>query len=162
MNSLIAANISQRPLRTAISIVGVALGVVLVTLFVGLARGITRNAAERQSNVDAEDRFLPAVNVTLAGNALMLPARNALAILHRPQPTAEDPDIEPIPRITGIAAASPVGEYVQSGAAGLGFEMVDGLDYTSFTQCTHLTISEGRGLGDGRTPGSEYEAIVDQ
>ena len=36
-DSLIVANIRQRPLRTAISITGVALGVILVVLFVGLA-----------------------------------------------------------------------------------------------------------------------------
>ncbi|MFY9570566.1 MAG: ABC transporter permease, partial [Blastocatellia bacterium] len=162
MDSLIAANISQRPLRTAISIIGVALGVVLVTLFVGLARGMMRDAAQRQSNVDAEVRFLPGGNITLAGNPLMLQARYADAILHGVQPTTEDPDLDPKPSITGVAAASPVGEYVQGSVAGLGFEMVDGLDYPSFIQTTHLTLVEGRGLGDGRTPGSEYEAIVDR
>jgi len=161
MASLIAANISQRPLRTAISIVGVALGVILVTLFVGLARGMMRNAVERQSNVDAEVRFFPSGDVTLAGNPLMLPARYADAILHGVQPTAEDPDIEPKPPISGVAAASAVGEYVQGSVAGIGFEMVDGLDYASFINTTHLTLAKGRGLSDGRTPGSEYEAIVD-
>ncbi|HXU07820.1 MAG TPA: hypothetical protein VN743_02405, partial [Blastocatellia bacterium] len=72
MDSLIAANITQRPLRTAISIIGVSLGVILVTLFVGLARGMTRDAAERQANVDAEVRFLSSSDPSLAGNPLML------------------------------------------------------------------------------------------
>jgi putative ABC transport system permease protein len=164
MNSLIAANISQRPLRTAISIIGVALGVILVTLFAGLARGMARDAAQRQSNVDAEVRFLSSGNMSLAGNPLMLPARYADAILHGVQPTPEDPDIEPKPPIAGVAATSPVGEYVQGGAsvAGVGFEIVDGLDYSSFIKTTRLNIAKGRGLGDGQTPGSEYEAIVDQ
>ncbi len=162
MNSLIAANISQRPLRTAISIIGVALGVILVTLFVGLARGMMHDAARRQSSVDAEVRFLPGGNISLAGNPLMLQARYADAILHGVQPTADDPDIEPKPSITGVAATSAVGEYVQGSVAGIGFEMVDGLDYASFINTTHLTLSKGLGLGDGRAPGTEYEAIVDQ
>lgn len=161
MDSLIAANISQRPLRTAISIIGVALGVILVTLFVGLARGMMRDAAQRQANVDAEIRFLPSGNVSLAGNPLMLPSRYADAILHGVQPTAEDPDIQPKPPIEGVTAVSPVGEYVQGSVAGIGFEMVDGLDYPSFVGTTHLTLTQGRGLGDGLTPGTEYEAIVD-
>src|SRR5713226_4195542 len=162
MDSLIAANISQRPLRTAISIVGVALGVILVTLFVGLARGMLRDVAQRQANVDAEIRFLPGGNISLAGNPLMLQARYADAILHGVQPTAEDPDIEPKPPISGVAATSPVGEYVQGSVAGIGFEMVDGIDYASFISTTHLTIALGRGLENGRTPETEYEAIVDR
>ena len=161
MDSLIAANISQRPLRTAISVTGVALGVVLVTLFVGLARGMMHDAARRQSGVDAEVRFLPGGNVSLAGNPLMLQARYAEAIRNGVQPTAEDPDIEPKPPISGVAATSAVGEYVQGSVAGIGFEMVDGLDYSSFIGTTHPTLSQGRGLGDGRVPGTEYEAIVD-
>jgi hypothetical protein len=88
MDSLIAANISQRPLRTDISVIGVALGVVLVTLFVGLARGMMHDAAQRQAGVDAEVRFLPGGNVSLAGNPLMLQARYAEAILNGVQPTA--------------------------------------------------------------------------
>ena len=78
------------------------------------------------------------------------------------QPTADDPDLEPKPPIEGVAAASSVGEYVQGSVAGIGFEMVDGLDYPSFIKTTHLTLSKGRGLSDGREPGTEYEAIVDQ
>ncbi|MEK6323784.1 MAG: ABC transporter permease [Acidobacteriota bacterium] len=162
MDSLIAANISQRPLRTAISIIGVALGVILVTLFAGLARGMMRDAARRQSSVDAEVRFLPGGNVSLAGNPLMLRAQYADAILHGVQPTAEDPDIEPKPPIPGVTATSPVGEYVQGSVSGIGFEMVDGLDYASFINTTHLTLTEGRGLGDGRSADTAYEAIVDR
>src|SRR5262245_42776102 len=113
MNSLIAANISQRPLRTAISVIGVALGVVLVTLFVGLARGMMHDAARRQSGVDAEVRFLPGGDIAMAGNPLMLRARYADVILEGVQPTAEDPDIEPKPPISGVSATSAVGEYVQ-------------------------------------------------
>jgi putative ABC transport system permease protein len=162
MDSLIAANISQRPLRTAISIIGVALGVILVTLFVGLARGMLRDVAQRQANVDAEIRFLSGGDISLAGNPLMLPARYADAITHGVQPTTEDPDLEPKPPISGVAATSAVGEYVQGSVAGIGFELVDGIDYASFIRTTHLTIVQGRGLADGRTPDTEYEAIVDR
>lgn len=162
MDSLIAANIGQRPLRTAISVVGVSLGVILVTLFVGLARGMTRDAAERQANVDAEIRVLPTTDPSLAGNPLMLRAGYADAFLHGVKPTSEDPDIEPKPPIAGVAAASPVGEYLQGSVAGIGFEMVDGIDYSSFIQTVRLNQLSGSGLGDGRTPDSAYQVIVDR
>lgn len=162
MDSLIAANITQRPLRTAISIIGVSLGVILVTLFVGLARGMTRDAAERQANVDAEVRFLSSSDPSLAGNPLMLREEYARAILHGVQPTADDPDLEPKPPIAGVAAASPVGEYLQPSIAGIGFEMVDGIEYSSFIQTANLNLVSGRGLTDNGTPESEYEVIVDR
>jgi putative ABC transport system permease protein len=164
MDSLIIANVKQRPLRTAVSVVGVALGVILVVLTVGLARGMMRDAAERQSNVDAELRFLPpgTVSSTTGANPLMLPTRYADAILRGVQPTAEDPDLEPKPPVPGVVAATPVGMWMQNSVGGIGFEFIDGIEYDSFIKTTSLNVVEGRGLGSGKTSGSEYEAIVDR
>jgi putative ABC transport system permease protein len=161
MDSLIGANIKQRPLRTAVSVIGVALGVILVVLFAGLARGMIRDAASRQANVDAEIRFLPGGNPSLQANPLMLPEAYADALIGGVKPSADDHDIEPIPPIPGIAAVTPVGEMIQSSLSGIGFETIDGIDYSSFVKTTQLRIAQGRPLGDGRQPGSEYEAIVD-
>jgi putative ABC transport system permease protein len=163
MDNLIVENIKQRPLRTAISVVGVALGVILIVLMVGLARGMTRDTGERQGNVDAEIRLLPeSLSTTSTASQLMVPTRLGTAIMEGTRPTAEDPDIPVRPPINGVKAVSPVGEYIQSSDFGIGFETVDGLDYASFIKTTQITIKEGRPIGDGRTPGSEYEAIVDQ
>jgi putative ABC transport system permease protein len=163
MDSLIAANLRQRPLRTAISVIGVALGVVLVVLTVGLARGMTRDAAQRQGNVNAELRMYPPGNISISSNPLMLRSRYADAILNGVKPTAEDPDLQPKPPIPGVIASTPVGEWIQSsGAVGLGFELIDGIDYESFVKTSQLNIVKGRGLRDGRTPDSEYEAIIDR
>ncbi|HSO74286.1 MAG TPA: FtsX-like permease family protein [Blastocatellia bacterium] len=162
MDSLIAANLRQRPLRTAISVSGVALGVILVVLFVGLSRGMMRDTIERQSNVEAEIRFLPAGKVSLQSNPLGLPAGYVDAIMRGVQPSADDPDLIPKPPVAGVTAVSPVGSWMQSSVGGIGFEIVDGIDYASFTRTTKLKIIAGRGLGDGLTPESEYEAIVDR
>jgi putative ABC transport system permease protein len=162
MNSLIAANIRQRPLRTAISVSGVALGVILVVLFVGLARGMMRDSIERQSNVEAEIRFLPAGRVSLQSNPLMLPVGYVDAIMRGVQPSADDPDLIPKPPVSGVTAVSPVGSWMQSSVGGIGFELVDGVQYDSFIRTTQLKIIAGRGLGDGLTPESEHEAIVDR
>ena len=162
MDSLIAANIKQRPLRTTISVTGVALGVILVVLFVGLARGMMRDAGERQANVDAEIRFLSGNGVSFTANPLMLREGYADAILHGVQPTVDDPDIVAKPPISGVAAVTPVGEWLQTGTGAIGFELVDGIDYATFIRCTSLRIVEGRGLSEGTDPGSAYEAIVDR
>ncbi|HEU4390940.1 MAG TPA: ABC transporter permease, partial [Blastocatellia bacterium] len=63
MDSLIAANVKQRPLRTAISMCGVALGVILIVLTVGMARGVLRDFVDRQSNVDAQIRVYPSGDI---------------------------------------------------------------------------------------------------
>ncbi|HSE96683.1 MAG TPA: ABC transporter permease [Blastocatellia bacterium] len=164
MDNLIVANIRQRPLRTAVSIIGVALGVILVVLVVGLARGTMRDSVERQTNVDAEIRFLPSGNLSFStgANPLMLQARYADAIANGVKPTEDDPDLVPKPPVPGVAAVSPVGEYMQPSAGGIGFEIVDGIDYPSFSKVTNIRIVEGRALTDGRTPEGRYEAIVDR
>jgi putative ABC transport system permease protein len=161
MDSLIVANVKQRPLRTAVSVIGVALGVILVVLTVGLAHGMMRDATERQSNVDAEIRFFASGTLSFTANPLMLREAFADAILNGVQPTAEDPDLKPIPPIPGVASVSPVGEWVQTSGGGLGFEMIDGVDYESFAKTTQIKIVEGRPLGDGRATGTEFQAIVD-
>lgn len=162
MDSLIAANISQRPLRTALSVIGVALGVILVLLFAGLARGMMRDSADRQANVDAEIRYASSANVQILANPLMLRAAYAEAFVKGVQPTEDDHDIKPKPPIPGVKAASPVGEYVQSSVGGIGFEIVDGIDYASFIKTTQLRVLEGRAISDGRALGSEYEVMVDR
>ncbi len=163
MNNLIIENIKQRPFRTAISVVGVALGVILIVLMSGLVRGVTRDTAERQSNVDAEIRFLSnEISNASTTNPLMMREAYADAILKGVKPTAEDPDLAEKPPITGVIAASPVGEFVKDSAGGIGFELVDGIDYESFIKVSSLRIAEGRGLGKGDTPESQYEVIVDR
>ncbi|HMG37392.1 MAG TPA: ABC transporter permease [Blastocatellia bacterium] len=162
MDSLISANISQRPLRTLISMSGVALGVILVLLFVGLARGMMGDAGQRQANVDAEIRVLPSNTYAFNANPLMLPQGYTDAFVHGINPTAEDPDLQPKPPIAGIAATSPIGEWLQTGTGSIGFEFIDGIDYASYTTTTRLNIVEGRGLSDGSTLDTAYEAIVDR
>src|SRR5258706_15473516 len=57
MNNLITANIRQRPVRTIVSIAGIALGVCLIMLFTGLARGMSNDLVRRNSNLQGEILF---------------------------------------------------------------------------------------------------------
>ena len=93
MDSLVVENVKHRPLRTAISVAGVALGVVLTVLTVGLAHGMMRNTAERQANVLAEIMFYPAGDFSPAtGQALtLLPRSRQTPASWAPADAAEEP-----------------------------------------------------------------------
>ena len=58
MDNLIRSNIRQRPIRTLVSVAGVALGVTLVMLFTGLTRGMS-NDMQRVSPVKSMTRVTP-------------------------------------------------------------------------------------------------------
>lgn len=54
MDNLIASNLTHRPGRTLASVAGVATGVILVALTVGLVRGMLRDRGQRDANLPAE------------------------------------------------------------------------------------------------------------
>jgi len=56
-------------LRSAISILGVALGVALVMLFTGLAHGMSDDLQKRSSNVTAELIFTRPGSIQLTGSS---------------------------------------------------------------------------------------------
>jgi putative ABC transport system permease protein len=147
MDSLVLENVKHRPLRTAISGAGVALGVVLTVLTVGLAHGMLRNTAERAANVLAEVMFYPAGDFSPAtGQALALDTIYGRAIIEG------TPRVRPI---AGIEAVSPVAQYLQTSASGIGFEIIEGVDFQSYEKVTALRVVEGREpVGD--------EAVVDR
>jgi putative ABC transport system permease protein len=141
---------------------GVALGVILIVLTVGLARGVLRDFVERQSNVEAQIRFLPAGDITATSSPLILERGYADAVMHGVTPPPDEPDVKPKPPIPGVAVATPVGEWFQSGAGvgGFGFELVDGIDCPSFVDATGMRIADGRLLA--QTAEGKFEALVDR
>src|SRR5262245_47041802 len=139
-DSLVTTNIRQRPMRTLISVIGVALGVVLIVLVVGLGRGMLKEQGKRSSNVGAELIFRRAGNITVTSTyVLNLPVQYA-------------PRLASIP---GVKAVSPVGQYLKASDQGFGMEIVDGVDYESYAKVSELKIQEGRPLADGN------EVIID-
>jgi len=57
MDNLVITNICRRPTRTIISVAGVALGVALVMLFTGLARGMSNDLRQLSDSMRAEIIF---------------------------------------------------------------------------------------------------------
>src|SRR5215210_2109157 len=129
MDNLVTANIRQRPIRLLVSIAGVALGVALVMLFTGLARGMSNDLQRRSSNVRAEIIF------TRPGSADNLTSSTA---------NLSTKYADELQRIEGVEAAVPVIRYIYQGGRGFGFEQVEGVDWAAFARMNEMRIVEGR------------------
>src|SRR5215510_7048220 len=75
MDNLVTSNIRQRPIRTLVSVAGVALGVSLVMLFTGLARGMANDLQRRATNVRAELIFMRPGAIQLTSTTANLDTR---------------------------------------------------------------------------------------
>ena len=129
MDNLIAANIRQRPVRSLVSVVGVALGVALVMLFTGLARGMSNDLQRRSQNLRAEIIFTrPGTMDNVTSSTANLSTKY----------------VERLKKIEGVDSAVPVIRYVIQGGSGFGFEQVEGVDWESFSQMNGLKLTEGR------------------
>ncbi len=141
MLELIIANLSVRPLRTLISVLGVAIGVVLIVLFTGLTEGMSNDMAKRASNWKAEIVF------TRPG-AMTYDSSNA------PLPTAY---AERLTQIEGVASVVPVIRYITSNSQStFGLQQLDGLDWEPFAEMNEMT------LVSGRAPRANNEIVVDE
>src|SRR5260221_14621848 len=67
MNKMIVSNLAHRPLRSAISIVAVALEVTLILLIVGFSLGMLNDSRKRQAGMGADVIGLPPGSANLAG-----------------------------------------------------------------------------------------------
>jgi putative ABC transport system permease protein len=148
LESLVIANIIERPTRTITSILGVAIGVVLIVVTVGLARGILYDTGRRESSIGAEIMFQPpgafSASVTTAPLTLPVPYCRRLG------------------QVPGVRAVTPVGRYIRSGAGGLGFEIIEGIadqpseGFTSYAEISGIRLAEGRPIS------SDNEILVDR
>ena len=111
MDNLVTSNIRQRPIRTLVSVAGVALGVALVMLFTGLARGMSNDLQRRATNVRAELIFMRPGAIQISSNAANLDTRY----------------VDRLKQIEGQEAL-PVFRYFNPGTKGFGFEQLDGVD----------------------------------
>jgi putative ABC transport system permease protein len=147
MRDLLLANLLARPVRSLSSVAGIALGVVLILVTVGLARGMLRSSGEREGNLRAEIVFLPpgglGAGVTTA--PLTLPVAYADAIAGIP----------------GVASTTPVARYVRSGARGIGFELIEGVRFEASDARASYPSVTGISIVRGRAPSSEREIVVD-
>jgi putative ABC transport system permease protein len=140
MDNLVVSNIRQRPIRTLVSVAGVALGVCLVMLFTGLARGMSDDLQRRASNVRAEIIFTRPGSMQLTGSTANLSTKY----------------VESLKQIEGVSEALPVIRYVSQGGAGFGFEQIEGVEWEPFARVNELRIVSGR------APQAADEIVVDE
>jgi putative ABC transport system permease protein len=143
MDSLVFSNITHRPVRTLVSIIGIGIGVLLIVFTVGLAHGLLRERGKREGNVKAEIMVRPSGTVGLAGSDFGMPVTRAAEIA----------------RVPGVAAAVPLGQNFVSNKgdnATFGGRLVDGIEYDQYAPVAGMTIISGRKLGL-----TGDEAIVD-
>jgi putative ABC transport system permease protein len=129
MLELVLANLRVRPFRTLISVIGVALGVVLVILFTGLARGMTNDLAKRAANWKAEIVF------TRPGGMDTMSSNTAVNLAYAKK----------LLEIDGVKATVPVIRYVSPDSRSKwGIKQVDGVDWQPFADMNGMQLVEGR------------------
>src|SRR5258708_27718691 len=67
MNKMIVSNLAHRPLRSAISIVAIALEVTLILLIVGFSIGLLNDSRSRQAGIGADVIVLPPGSANIVG-----------------------------------------------------------------------------------------------
>ncbi|HUF03791.1 MAG TPA: FtsX-like permease family protein [Aridibacter sp.] len=141
MLELILANLRVRPFRTLISVIGVALGVVLVLLFTGLARGMTDDMAKRAANWKAEIVFTRPGSTGITSSNANVSTRYQERLLE----------------IEGVRATVPVIRYISANSnARWGIEQIDGVEWGPFSEMN------GIGIVEGRAPQANDEVVVDE
>lgn len=140
MDSLVFSNIAHRPARTAVSVLGTGVGVLLIVFTVGLAHGVLHERGRRESNIGAEIMIRASGSISLGGGSqFTLPVSHAAEIA----------------TIPGVRAATPIGQTLDKSDSGFGQRLIDGIKYDEYASLAHISIREGRKLESGD------EAIID-
>ena len=140
MDNLVTSNIRQRPIRTLVSVAGIALGVALVMLFTGLARGMSNELQRRATNVRAELIFMRPGAVQLTATTANLDTRY----------------VDRLKTIEGVEEALPVIRHFTQGTKGIGIEQIDGVDWNAYAAMNAINMDEGRG------PQGLNEVVIDE
>src|SRR5215208_547311 len=127
MDNLVTSNIRQRPIRTLVSVAGIALGVSLIMLFTGLARGMSNDLQRRATNVRAELIFMRPGAVQLTATTANLDTRY----------------IDRLKAIEGVEEALPVIRHFNQGNKGIGFEQIDGVNWDAYARMNGINMVAG-------------------
>ncbi|MET0751779.1 MAG: ABC transporter permease [Pyrinomonadaceae bacterium] len=130
MDSLVFSNMLHRPARTAVSILGIAVGVLLIVFTVGLANGTLREQAKREANVGAEIFFRASGTLGMSGSeSFRLPVTM----------------VQEIRKVEGVASAVAIGQNsVDAPDNNTGKRLVDAVNFDDYASISGLRIIEGR------------------
>lgn len=145
MDNLVFSNMMHRPARTIVSIVGIAIGVLLIVFTIGITNGSLRGRAERDANVGAEIFFSGAGSSILSSDSFLLHITLK----------------KELEKIEGVQIAIPIGQNSVSASGDktgstTGSRLIDGINFEEYSKIVGITIREGRAF----EPKSD-EAIID-
>ena len=140
MDNLVTSNIRQRPIRTLVSVAGIALGVSLIMLFTGLARGMSNDLQRRATNVRAELIFMRPGAIQLTAMTANLDTRY----------------VDRLKAIEGVEEAVPVIRHFFQGSGGIGIEQIDGVPWNLYAQMNGINLTAGR------APENLNEVVIDE
>lgn len=142
MNSLVFSNMLHRPARTVVSVLGIAVGVLLIVFTVGLSNGTMRERAKRESNVGAEIFFRASGSLGISGaESFRLPV-------------SLKSEIE---NTEGVQTAVPIAQNtVSTNDNNTGSRLVDGVNFDQYASVVGINIIEGRKFGE-----TADEAVID-
>lgn len=142
MDNLVFSNMLHRPARTVVSVLGIAVGVLLIVFTVGLANGSIREQASREANV---------------GAALFMRASGSLGMsgsesFRLPQSLAAD-----VASVEGVARAVAIGQNsVDATDNNTGKRLIDGITFEEYAAISSIQIVQGRVFANGSD-----EVIID-
>ncbi|CAN5504582.1 ABC transporter permease [soil metagenome] len=130
MDNLVFSNMLHRPARTVVSVLGIAVGVLLIVFTIGLANGSMRERATREANVGAEIMFWASGAVGMSGSeSFRLPVSMA----------------QEIEKVEGVKTVVPIAQNsVSADDSNTGSRLVDGVNFDEYASVAGLKIIEGR------------------
>jgi putative ABC transport system permease protein len=140
MDNLVLSNMTHRPARTFVSVLGVGVGVLLIVFTVGLAHGVLRERGRRESEVGAEIMMRPS-GATGMGSVQRFTLPASLA--------------DEVQKIEGVRAVAPLGVNTDASDTGFGLRVIDGVDFERYARLSGIHLVEGRAPQEGD------EAVVD-
>lgn len=141
MDNLVLSNLAHRPVRTCVSVLGTAVGVLLIVFTVGLAHGMLHEHGRREANIHAEIMVRAPGTIGMGGNdTWVLPVSDA----------------SDLAAIEGVRAAVPIGQRLdKSDSSPFGTRYLDGVSFDEYAALTGIKLIEGSKLTGGD------QAVVD-
>ncbi|HKV40196.1 MAG TPA: ABC transporter permease [Blastocatellia bacterium] len=138
MDNLVVSNIMHRRTRSAITAMGVGLGVALIILAVGLVDGFLYSQAKKDSAVTANIMLAPPAASFGFGFSTSLSAT---------MPIETEAQVR---EVDGVRDAVPIYQYLE------GARMIDGMDYDSFIKTSSARVV------DGEPPRTGDQVMIDR
>src|SRR5215468_4031180 len=125
MNNLVLSNITHRPMRTVVSVLGTAVGVLLIVFTVGLARGMLHEHGKRDANMKAE---------------IMVRASGTIGLGSSDPWTIPVSHAREIAQIPGVRIAVPIGQTMDKSEGPFGQRFLDGINFDEYAELSGIKL----------------------